>query len=99
MPENEKPTKAPESEKPVRRLLGGRLAQIQTKKAPEPEAPVEVVTETTPAPEAVVVEPEPEAPVEVVVEPQGRRCQRCGRKWSSPAPDACPECGGATKEE
>ena len=59
----------------------------------------EVVAEVTVAPEAVApVAPEPvvEAVIETVVEvvvPQDKHCQKCGRKWSAPAPDVCPGCG------
>jgi len=105
MSENEKkPAEAAEPQAPKKKVVGPltTLRNLAIKKPEEPvpaaepaveppAAPIESPTETSATIETVVVD--------VVVEtPKPRRCG-CGRKWSAPAPEQCPECGGETREE
>jgi len=108
MSENEKkPAEATEPKKKVDGPLT-TLRKLATKKpeaepvpaAPpaEPPAP-ETAPTVTEAPAVETAATTEAVVVDVVVEtPKPRRCT-CGRKWSAPAPDQCPECGGDTREE
>lgn len=77
------------------------------KSTPVVEAVVEAVAAASPVTAVVEAVAEALAPIEtppadeapVEVEPKSRRCDKCQRKWSPPAADTCPECGGATQEE
>ena len=106
MSENEKkPAEATEPKKKVdgplttlRKLATKKPAEESAPAAPpaEPAAPEVAPTAVTEAP---AVETAAATETVVVVEtPKPRRCT-CGRKWSAPAPDQCPECGGDTREE
>src|SRR3990167_4015406 len=109
MSENEKkPAEATEPKKKVDGPLT-TLRKLATKKpeaepvpaAPpaEPSAPAAAPTAVTEAPAVETAATTEAVVVDVVVEtPKPRRCA-CGRKWSAPAPDQCPECGGDTREE
>ena len=106
MSENEKkPAEATEPKKKVDGPLT-TLRKLATKKPAEESAPVEPPVEPAVEPPVAPVESPTETAatietvvVDVVVEtPKPRRCT-CGRKWSAPAPDQCPECGGDTREE
>ena len=92
MSENEKPTEATEPQAPKKRdgpLTA--LKKLTAKKATPPAEPSAEPQTTTTTVETAVVD--------LVIEtPKPRRCG-CGRKWSAPAPDRCPECGGDTREE
>ena len=107
MSENEKkPAEVTETKKKV----DGPLTTLRKLATKKPEA--EPVPAAPPAPEAAPTVTEPaatetsasatdttvEVAVEAPVEPKSKRCA-CGRKWSAPAPDQCPECGGDTREE
>ena len=109
MSENEKkPAEVAEPKKKVDGPLT-TLRKLATKK-PEAEPVPAAPPAESPAPEAAPTVTEPAATettssaadatvvVEAPVEPKSRRCA-CGRKWSAPAPDQCPECGGDTREE
>ena len=61
----------------------GRLARPSSLPAPAPEP--EPMPEPWPEPER--------AKLEVT------RCPDCGRAWSSPYPEKCPECGGLLPQE
>ena len=108
MSENEKkPAEAVEPQAPKKKVDGPltTLRKLATKKPeaePVPAAPVEPPAPEV-APTAVTEAPAVETAaatetVVVVETPKPRRCT-CGRKWSAPAPDQCPECGGDTREE
>lgn len=84
------PSKKPESPKPETPWYMKKQKVASPAEGPAvieiPPAPPEAPTaEVTTEPEAVV--------------PQSKRCTKCGRKWSPPVPDVCPECGSETKEE
>jgi len=111
MSENEKkPAEAVEPQAPKKKVDGPltTLRKLATKKPeaePVPAAPVEppapevAPTAVTEAPAVETAAATEAVVVDVVVEtPKPRRCA-CGRKWSAPAPDQCPECGGDTREE
>ena len=109
MSENEKkPAEVAEPKKKVDGPLTALRKQLATKKPeaePVPAAPVEppapevAPTAVTEAPAVETAAATEAVVVDVVVEtPKPRRCA-CGRKWSAPAPDQCPECGGDTREE
>ena len=112
MSENEKkPAEAVEPQAPKKKVDGPltTLRKLATKKpaeesapaAPpvEPAAPEVAPTAVTEAPAVETAATTEAVVVDVVVEtPKPRRCT-CGRKWSAPAPDQCPECGGDTREE
>ena len=112
MSENEKkPAEVAEPKKKVDGPLTTLRKQLAAKKpeaepvpaAPPAEPPAAETTPTVTEPAATETSSSAaDATVEVVVEetptPKPRRCA-CGRKWSAPAPDQCPECGGDTREE
>lgn len=92
------PEKKPVVEPQAPEKHDGPLTALKKLTAKKPaEKPAEPV-----APPVEPVAPVAETPVVsepvVVVPPGPKRC-KCGRKWSAPAPDRCPACGGELKEE
>jgi len=86
------PEKKPVVEPQAPEKHDGPLTALKKLTAKKPaEAPVPAAP---PAEPVAAIEPVAAAP-----EPGPKRCAQCRRKYSAPAPDRCPECGGDTKEE